>query len=249
MASRSSANRSGLGGRVFFGALVVVIGILFLLNSTGVADLGRLLDWWPSLIILYGVWRLIANRFRSLFWPIVLIAIGAFLQLGQLGFDIDWGKLWPVALIAVGILILGGGLRRRSRRRPHSTTGPNSSTIIDVDVSTSQDADDATLHVVVGSQDRIISGDFHGGSINVVMGSGTLDMRDARIVDKPATLEVSVVMGEVKVRVPADWNVQIANSATMGEAKDTRPSRPDDGDTPDLVISGSVTMGSLQITD
>ena len=248
MASRSSANRSGLGGRVFFGVLVVVIGILFLLNSTGVADLNRLLDWWPSLIILYGVWRLIANRFRSLFWPIVLIAIGAFLQLGQLGFDISWDRYWPVALIAVGILILGGGLRRRSRRRRHSTTGPNSSTIIDVDVSTSQDADDDTLHAVVGSQDRIISGDFHGGSVNVVMGNGTLDMRDARIVDKPATLEVSVVMGEVKVRVPADWNIRIANSTQMGDTKDTR-ARQNDSDNPDLVIRGSVTMGSLQITD
>lgn len=248
MAARNSANRSGIGSRAFLGVLVVVIGILFLLNTTGVADLNRLLDWWPSLIILYGVWRLIANRFRSLFWPIVLIAIGAFLQLGQLGFDISWDRYWPVALIAVGILILGGGLRRRSRRRRHSATGPNSSTIIDVDVSTSQDADDDTLHAVVGSQDRIISGDFHGGSINVVMGNGTLDMRDARIVDKPATLEVSVVMGEVKVRVPPDWNTRIANSTQMGDTKDIR-ARQNDSDNPDLIISGSVTMGSLQITD
>ncbi|MDE2688698.1 MAG: DUF5668 domain-containing protein [Chloroflexota bacterium] len=235
--------------RLLFGIIVIGIGLLFLLNSTGVADLNRLLDWWPSLIILYGVWRLIANRFRSLFWPIALIAIGAFLQLGQLGFDISWNRYWPVALIAVGILILGGGLRRRRRRRRNSSNPHNSSSrIIDVDVSTSQDADDATLHAVVGSQDRIISGDFHGGSINVVMGSGTLDMRDARIVDKPATLEVSVVMGEVKVRIPIDWSVQVANAATMGEVKDTRSQRNESGN-PDLIISGSVTMGSLQVTD
>ena len=248
MASRSSTNRSALGGRAFFGALVVLIGVLFLLNSTGIADLGGLLDWWPSLIILYGVWRLVANRFRRLFWPIVLIVIGAFLQLGQLGFDISWDRYWPVALIAVGILILGGGLRRRSRRRRHSTTGPNSSTIIDVDVSTSQDADDDTLHAVVGSQDRVISGDFQSGSINVVMGSGTLDMRDARIVDRPATLEVSVVIGEVKIRVPADWNVRIVNSIQVGEAEDIR-ARQNNDDNPDLIVKGSLKMGGLQITD
>ena len=248
MAARNSANRSALGGRFFFGALVVMVGILFLLNSTGVADLDWLLNWWPSLIILYGVWRLVANRFRRLFWPIVLIVIGAFLQLGQLGFDISWARYWPVALIAVGILILGGGLRRRSRRRRHSTTGPNSSTIIDVDVSTSQDADDDTLHAVVGSQDRVISGDFQSGSINVVMGSGTLDMRDARIVDRPATLEVSVVIGEVKIRVPADWNVHIVNSIQVGEAEDIR-ARQNNDDNPDLIVKGSLKMGGLQITD
>lgn len=248
MAARNSANRSALGGRFFFGALVVMVGILFLLNSTGVADLDWLLNWWPSLIILYGVWRLVANRFRRLFWPIVLIVIGAFLQLGQLGFDISWDRYWPVALIAVGILILGGGLRRRSRRRRHSTTGPNSSTIIDVDVSTSQDADDDTLHAVVGSQDRVISGDFQSGSINVVMGSGTLDMRNARIVDRPATLEVSVVIGEVKIRVPADWNVRIVNSIQVGEAEDIR-ARQNNDDNPDLIVKGSLKMGGLQITD
>ena len=248
MAARNSANRSALGGRFFFGALVVTAGILFLLNSTGVADLDWLLNWWPSLFILYGVWRLIANGFRRLFWPIVLIIIGAFLQLGQLGFDISWDRYWPVALIAVGILILGGGLRRRSRRRRDSTTGPNSSTIIDVDVSTSQDADDDTLHAVVGSQDRVISGDFQSGSINVVMGSGTLDMRDARIVDRPAILEVSVVIGEVKIRVPADWNVRIVNSIQVGEAEDIRAGQNDDGN-PDLIIKGSLKMGGLQITD
>lgn len=248
MAARNSANRSALGGRFFFGALVVMVGILFLLNSTGVADLDWLLNWWPSLIILYGIWRLVANRFRRLFWPIVLIVIGAFLQLGQLGFDISWDRYWPVALIAVGILILGGGLRRRSRRRRHSTTGPNSSTIIDVDVSTSQDADDDTLHAVVGSQDRVISGDFQSGSINVVMGSGTLDMRNARIVDRPATLEVSVVIGEVKIRVPADWNVRIVNSIQVGEAEDIR-ARQNNDDNPDLIVKGSLKMGGLQITD
>ena len=247
MAARNSANRSVLGGRAFFGVLVVVIGILFLLNSTGVANLDRLLEWWPSLIILYGAWRLIANRFRSLFWPALLIAIGAFLQLGQLGLDINWGMFWPVALIAVGLAILMGGIRRRSRRRNRPTPGPNSSTIIDVDVSSSS-SDDDTLHTVVGSQDRIISGDFQSGSINVVMGSGILDLRSARIVNKPATLEASVVMGEVKIRVPADWNVRIVNSIQVGEAKDIRAGQ-NDNDNPDLIIKGSLKMGGLQVTD
>ncbi len=248
MAAGNRARRSGLGGRFFFGVVVIAIGVLFLLDKTGIAELDSLLEWWPSLIILYGAWRLIANRFRSLFWPILLIVIGAFLQLGQLGFDISWDRYWPVALIAVGILILGGGLRRRSRRRHHSTTGPNSSTIIDVDVSSSSYTDDDTLHAVVGSQDRVISGDFQSGSINVVMGSGTLDMRDARIVDRPATLEVSVVIGEVKIRVPADWNVRIVSSIQVGEAEDIR-ARQNSDDNPDLIVKGSLKMGGLQITD
>ncbi len=248
MATGNRARRSGLGGRFFFGVLVIAIGVLFLVDKTGIAELDSLLEWWPSLIILYGAWRLIASRFRSLFWPVLLIAIGAFFQLGELGFDIDLSDYWPVALIAIGVLILAGGIRRRSRRRNRPTPGPNSSTIIDVDVSSSSYTDDDTLHTVAGSQDRIFSGDFQSGSVNIVMGSGTLDMRDARIVDKPATLEVSVVVGEVKIRVPADWNVRIVNSIQVGEAKDIR-ARQNDDDDPDLIIKGTLKMGGLQVTD
>ena len=249
MTAGNRARRSGLGGRFFFGILVIAIGVLFLLDKTGIAELDGLLEWWPSLIILYGAWRLVANRFRSLFWPILLIAVGAFFQLGELGFDIDLSDYWPVALIAVGILILAGGIRRRNRRRNRPTAGSNSPTIIDVDVSSASSDEDDTLRTVAGSQDRVISGDFQNGSINVVMGNGNLDLRDARIVDKPATLEVSVVMSEVSVRVPTDWNVQIANASQMGDAKDVRPAGNTASDTPDLIITGSVTMGSLHVTD
>ena len=80
------------------------------------------------------------------------------------------------------------------------------------------------------------------------MGSGNLDLRNARIVSKPATLEASVVMGEVKVRVPAEWNVRIANSIQVGEAKDIR-ARQNNDDNPDLIVKGSLKLGGLQITD
>ena len=248
MTARNSARRSGLGGRVFFGVLVIVIGVLFLVDKAGIAELDSLLDWWPSLIILYGAWRLIANRFRSLFLPLLLIFGGVVLQLRELDTADVFSTIWPAFLIALGVAIVIGGMRSRNRRQRGGDSSHSASTIIDVDLGAPADADDGTLHAVAGSQDRIVSGDFYDGSINVVMGNGTLDMRDATIVDKPATLEVSVVMGEVKVRVPTEWNVRIVNSSQIGDTKDTRRSQ-NNSDDPDLIIRGSVTMGSLQITD
>ena len=248
MTARNSARRSGLGGRVFFGVLVIVIGILFLVDKAGIAELDSLLDWWPSLFILYGAWRLIANRFRSLFLPLLLIFGGVVLQLRELDTADVFSTIWPAFLIALGVAIVIGGMRSRNRRQRGGSSSHSASTIIDVDLGAPADADDGTLHAVAGSQDRIVSGDFYDGSINVVMGNGTLDMRDATIVDKPATLEVSVVMGEVKVRVPTEWNVRIVNSSQIGDTKDTRRSQ-NNSDDPDLIIRGSVTMGSLQITD
>ena len=248
MTARNSARRSGLGGRVLFGVLVIAVGVLFLVDKAGIAELDSFLDWWPSLIILYGAWRLIANRFRSLFLPLLLIFGGVVLQLRELDTADVFSTIWPAFLIALGVAIVIGGMRSRNRRQRGGSSSHSASTIIDVDLGAPADADDGTLHAVAGSQDRIVSGDYYDGSINVVMGNGTLDMRDATIVDKPATLEVSVVMGEVKVRVPTEWNVRIVNSSQMGDTKDTRRSQ-NNSDDPDLIIRGSVTMGSLQITN
>jgi hypothetical protein len=53
------------------------------------------------------------SGYRSLFWPILLIGVGAFWLLGNLGLlpDINFRfflRLWPIALIAVGLDILFG---------------------------------------------------------------------------------------------------------------------------------------------
>jgi predicted membrane protein len=234
--------------RFIFGIIIIAIGALFLLNSTGIANVGGLTKWWPSLIILLGVWRLIANRFRNLFGPLLLIAIGVILQLWQLdAFGLSFGVLWPAIVIVAGIAILAGGFRRRGHNRRRRDFSPVAPVVVDVEDTHNSD-EDHTLNAVLCSDSRRVSGDFQRGSINVVMGSGSLDLRNARIVDKPATLDVSVVMGEVKVCVPDEWSVRFDNTTQMGESKDTR-GNPRDTDTPDLITGGSVTMGSLQITD
>ena len=235
-------------GRVVFGIIVIVIGAVFLLDNTVESvSIGAVSQWWPMLLVFFGVWRLVANGFRSLFLPLLLIAIGVIFQLRQLDIipAIDFGTYWPLIPIAVGIAILAGGFRRRRRRRSNPSSG--SSAVIDIDATSVTEGD--SINATLSTDNKTVSGDFQSGNINVVMGNGSLDLRSARIVSKPATLDVSVVMGEVKVRVPAEWDVQINNSSLMGETKDTRGSRSSDGDNPDLIISGSVTMGSLQIED
>jgi hypothetical protein len=50
-------------------------------------------------------------QYRSLFWPILLIGVGAFWLLANLDIlpDVNFGfllRLWPIALIAIGLDIL-----------------------------------------------------------------------------------------------------------------------------------------------
>ena len=101
-----------VGSGVFFGGLIIALGILFLVNSLGLVDLGEnIRQWWPLLLIAIGAWMLIANRFRKVVAPIILIGIGAFILIGNLGFSIDLFQYWPVILIIVGAIVLSRAIR------------------------------------------------------------------------------------------------------------------------------------------
>jgi predicted membrane protein len=77
------------------------------------------------------------------------------------------------------------------------------------------------------------------------MGGVELDLRDAVMDRKEAVLDVSSVMGGVKVRVPTSWTVVPRVSSIMGGFKDDtrRPANDDHR----LVLKGTVLMGGLTV--
>ena len=225
---------SGSSTRWGIGVALVVVGVLLLLHTTGVADLGGYAKWIPSLFILLGLVLIVANRFRRIAFPVIMIVVASIVQLSLL--DIDAMILWPVALIAVGVVILFGVGRRR--RRGAGTESANVSVAVEDGAST-----------VMGSSDlRLMASDLNDTDFSTVMGESKLDLRDIERSALPAELSVTCVMGEVKVRVPSDWTVKIANSTVMGESKDDRRSAATAAEA-DLTITGSVVMGSLKVED
>ena len=82
------------------------------------------------------------------------------------------------------------------------------------------------------------------------MGSVQLDLRGATVGERPAPMEVTCIMGEVKLRVPENWIVGLNAIDLMGESSDKRSSTAGQREgPPDLLISGMVLMGSLEIND
>lgn len=224
--------KSSSTSRWAIGVSLVVVGALLLVHTTGVADFGNLVRWWPSLLILLGLVILVVNRFRQATVPAILIVGGVVTQLMVLGFDVI-SLLWPVLIIVIGVAILFGR-RRRSRRVTEAHT------VI---------SDDSSFSTIMGSTDRRVTPDeLDGREIVTVMGESKLDMRDISTTDLPAELCVTCVMGQVNIRVPSDWSVAIDNSTVMGESKDERRGAPDPR-TADLTITGTVVMGSLKIDD
>lgn len=243
------------GRSLAFPIVLIAIGALFLVINLEIipgVDY-EVLRFWPLILILVGVWRLAAARGRSIAFPIVLIAIGALFLLIDLVFlliglvSVVFGEVWfwPIILIAVGILIAARAIRggRRSdsdtRRQSDPFTPPGGSgAIIDVDVPA------VNMEGVHTTAPDFVDGK---ADFNVVMGKAEVDFRSATLTHKPSTLEVSVVMGQAIIHAPPEWVVQLNINTTMGETKDTRPQSARNDADPDLIINGSVVMGSLHI--
>ena len=233
-------NGSRNSSRIVIGLLIVAVGVLLLLQNTGIAAFDNVVRWAPSLFILFGVWRLIATRFRRVFWPVLIITIALLVQLSWLG--VDGAIFWPIVLIAAGVaIILGRGSRRRPQ--PETVGSPGTSRF------TTEGGQVDAFNIFSSNRENVISGDFRGGQATTVMGSSHVDLRDSAVADRPATLEVTVVMGDARLRVPRGWNIRFDNTTVMGETKDDRGGSDSHDGTPDLIVTGQMVMGSLKIED
>ena len=243
-----------LSGSFAFGLVIIAIGVLLLLGSLGVLDTGDVFLWIPSLFILLGLWIMIKNRFRQIGGPVLMIIVAALIQIMILGVDI--GRYWPVILIVVGAVILIKSFRSRGRSASAASLdaerdSPNSVSVFGAERKVAPtDQDSINLVSVMGSaSQKITSPEFRGGRATAVMGEANIDLREALIQEKPAVLELSIVMGEIKLRVPGDWNIRVDDDTIMGELKDERVRRETGDGQTDLVVKGSVVMGSLKIED
>ena len=236
-------------GRIFFGIIVVVVGVLLLLMAldlVAIDGIGELLLYVPSLFILWGLYLLVAQRFKRAAGPIVLIAIAAVVQLMLLDV-LKWDYVWPIAIILIGVAIIAGGSGYRGRRRRERRRREQRHAKPDAHASSEGNLDISVTMSEVDERNR--SKEFQGGEISCVMGRVKLDLTEAEIVEPPARIHVDIVMGGVEILVPDHWIVQNDFARTMGEVEDHTESRrsaaPDDGAT--LILSGSVTMGHATI--
>ena len=100
--------------------------------------------------------------------------------------------------------------------------------------------------VIGGAEEKVASRDFRGGYFRAVMGAVELDLTEATIDDPPATIEMTVVMGGGEIAVPEGWKVRVDTGTILGDVDEGGVG--DEGEPPDLVLTGKVIMGGVVIT-
>jgi predicted membrane protein len=242
------SSRSPFGARLWFGLVILTLGVLWTLDNSGILDAGNIIDFWPLAVIAFGVFKMAgAGMARRPLAGMIWVLIGAAFAIDSLGiFRWDLSDAWPVFLILIGGMIVWKSLRGPRGRRG----------VVEVHVLGAERTADAggppeadtfsCVAVWAGVDRKATSQTLKGGDFTAVMGGGELDLRAARPVEGGAEVEVLVIMGGLDVYVPEDWNVINDVQVVMGAVEDNRKIGVPPGDRT-LVLKGFVMMGGVEI--
>lgn len=96
------------------GGLVVLLGLVLLADTTGLVTVDGFEVFLASALVVYGVYRLVSERARHLFWPGAFVLVGGGWLLVELGV-LTAGQatgFWPLLLVLFGASLLRGRNRR-----------------------------------------------------------------------------------------------------------------------------------------
>ena len=104
-------------GRLIGGIVLVALGFLFLIDDLFMLDVGYVWNFWPLMLIAFGVSKLTRGRGRG--GGFFLIVLGPFFLFDEL--DLLYAEdSWPVLIMALGAIMISSSLLRQ-RQTPESS--------------------------------------------------------------------------------------------------------------------------------
>lgn len=191
--------------RILWGIVLVLLGIIWGLNATGVTNIDIFFEgWWTLFIIVPSAISLVNPKNNGKVSSAICLVIGIFLLLGSLDvfdFDILWEILLPVIVVIIGLsLIFGNKAKTTLKEKIDNTDFSN------VEVIT------ATF----GEQNINKAGEkFEKANLDAVFGSIKLDLRDADLKNE-TFIKASAIFAGITILVPKDVEVKIKSTPIFG---------------------------------
>jgi predicted membrane protein len=223
--------------QVVLGLVVIALGVIYTFDNLGIVYAGNITRFWPVLIVLYGLSRIIQSQsVPQKMWGAFWVLVGSLWLLDRL--DVIYFSvwdLWPLILVVLGASLIWG------RSRGHvgvvigasSTAGDSNSTI-------------NALALLGGFKRSNDSQDFRGGEATAIMGGCEIDLRKASIKEGEAVLDLTAIMGGIEIWVPEDWKVTLKGVPLLGGFEDqTHPTGLESNK--NLIVRGYAIMGGVEI--
>ncbi|WLD57802.1 cell wall-active antibiotics response protein [Salinispirillum sp. LH 10-3-1] len=213
--------------RQLFGALLLGLGGLFLLNALEVINVWSLVKHWgPVLVIVVGIISLMNNP-KAFIFPAAIIAFGFLLLLSSLG----WVQV-SIGSLILPLLFIGFGLSLLLKR-----SGFKANKVAQDELN--------TVAVFSGVELNNVAKNFKGGTVSAVFGGAEIDLRKSKL-EGEATIELFVAFGGVELKVPQEWSVHVSGIPLFGGLED-KTSKPELDDAPRLNIKGTCVFGGIEI--
>jgi hypothetical protein len=229
-------------GRLIPAAVLIVIGTLFLLGNLHVIPDRNWFDFWPVILIAIGAYKLVdgANQ-RSHVGGAILLSIGCLLMADNLGYlPVSVWSLWPLALIAIGIGLL-------LDRIPGSFGGGSVRFETRMGAHPAADGSVVITSIFSGSK-RKVTEEFTGAAITCLFGGTELDLRGAVMPRTPTTIHADCMFGGAEIRVPREWLVDMRGVGIFGGMSDETAHPPVvTPETRRLVVKGSAIFGGVVV--
>jgi hypothetical protein len=225
-----------ISGRVFWGLVLILFGVLFLLDQMGQLDFGEFIGrWWPLILVAVGLWQLVSSQFRELAGGLFLIVLGAIFQLAKLEVlgRSAWHFVWPALIIGLGLWILLGAFRRATAGR----------------LGGSKEDELDAFAILAGLNRRIESQNFRGGKATAILGGVELDFTSVRLAEAKASLEVTAIMGGIDIRIPRHIRVELQGNPVLGGIENKHNYTPGSGPEQTLAIKATAILGGVEIKD
>lgn len=102
--------------RALIGALLIVLGTVFILMNLGLIEHVPIFRFWPLILIMIGLSKLIQADYGKARWDGAwLLLLGVWFQMVTLRLlGLTYRNSWPLLLIIWGVYLTGAALARRS---------------------------------------------------------------------------------------------------------------------------------------
>jgi predicted membrane protein len=241
-------------GRIWWGILILLIGIVALLKAM-LFPIPVWLFTWQMFLIALGFFVGIRHGFRGGFWFLLMLIGGFFLIKDFVLTDVKMDNyLWPLILIVVGIFFIFRPRRYRHWRwklpDDEKKTEPGSTPFADETTNKEDSINEDFVNstsIFGGVKKNILSKNFKGGDIVNIFGGSEIDMSQADLTE-PAKLELTQVFGGTKLIVPSNWKVKIESAAIFGGVEDKRSvqnTSPDPNKV--LILTGTSIFAGIEI--
>ena len=95
-------------GRMIVGGTLIIVGAVLLLQHLDFIYIGSLWSYWPFLLCIMGVGKMIysadAREFGAGIW-FIFLGLWLYVSIQHL-FGLDFGETWPAILIAWGVSLI-----------------------------------------------------------------------------------------------------------------------------------------------